>query len=130
MSAEKFSVIYMKKKTSSGGELPSAGFMSWLRLVTLKIAFRLPYKFKAPSFIDATGKEPEYETLKFDWNNIRADLQDLIKNLDEQTLQGEIFKQPAVGRMNMKHALQFMLVHIAHHREQINRILHHPSFPK
>lgn len=129
-TAEKFSVIYMKKKTSSGGELPSAGFMSWLRLLALKIAFRIPYKFKAPTFIDTTGKEPEYETLKSDWNNIRIDLRGLIKNLDERILRGEIFKQPTVGRMNMKHALEFMQSHTAHHRQQIFRILNHRSFPR
>lgn len=128
--AEKLSFIYMKRKVYSEDELRKAGFKSWLRLLTLKIAFSLPFKYTAPKRTDATGKNPEYESLKSDWEKVRSQLKSLIENLDEATLKSEILKHPRVGMINMKQTLDFMETHIAHHQKQIKRIIDHPSFPE
>ena len=130
MTAEKLSVIYMKRKTHSEEELQKAGFKSWLRLVTLKIAFHLPFKYTAPKQTDATGKDPDYENLKSDWEKVRTQLKSLIENLDETTLKSEILKHPRVGMINMKQTLEFMELHLEHHQKQIDGIIGHSSFPE
>lgn len=130
VTAEKLSLIYMKRKVNSEDELQNAGFKSWLRLLTLKLAFNLPFKYTAPKRTDATGMDPDYEDLKSDWKKVRSQLKYLIENLDEKVLKSEILKHPRVGMINMKQALDFMEIHVAHHQKQIESIIDHPSFPE
>lgn len=129
VTAEKLSVIYMKRKVNSDEKFQDSGFKSWLRLMTLKLAFNLPFKYTAPKRTDATGKDPDYESLKTDWKKVRSELKALIENLDEKTLKSEILKHPRVGMINMKQALDFMEIHIAHHQKQIAGIISDSSFP-
>ncbi len=130
MTSEKLSLIYMKRKANSNEQLETSGFLSRLRMLVLKIAFSLPFKYTAPRITDSTGKDPEYDKLKSDWRTVRSELKSLIKDLDEETLRSEILKHPRVGMINMKQALDFMLTHIIHHKKQIKGIINHPSFPK
>lgn len=129
MIAEKLSLLYMKRKANSDEKLPTSGFLSKFRLLTLKLAFSLPFKYKSPRLTDATGKKPKYKKLKSDWDTVRSELKSLIEILDEKTLKSEILKHPRVGMINMKQALDFMQIHVAHHRKQIRGIINHPSFP-
>jgi hypothetical protein len=130
MTAEKLSLIYMRRKANSNEQLDSSGVLSKLRMLVLKLAFSLPFKYKAPRITDSTGKEPEYEKLKSDWKTVRSELKSLIKQLDDETLRSEILKHPRVGMINMKQALNFMVTHIDHHKKQIKGIINHPSFPE
>lgn len=129
-TSEKLSLIYMKRKADSNEELTKSGFLSKIRLLVLRIAFNLPFKYKAPRITDSTGKTPKYENLKSDWKTVRSELKSLIQDLDEEILRSELLKHPRVGMINMKQALDFMLTHLVHHKKQIERILNHPSFPK
>lgn len=129
MTSEKLSLIYMRRKANSNEILETSGFLSKLRMLVLKLAFSLPFKYTAPRITDSTGKEPEYEKLKSDWNTVRSELKSLIQDLDDEILRSEILKHPRVGMINMKQALDFMLTHIEHHQKQIKRIIDHPSFP-
>lgn len=129
ITAEKLSLIYMKRKVATEGELQKAGFKSWLRILTLRFAFNLPFKYTAPKRTDVTGQNPEYKTLKSDWNKVRSELKILIKKLDEKALKSEILKHPRVGMINMKQTLEFMEIHGAHHQKQIQGILADPTFP-
>jgi hypothetical protein len=130
MTAEKLSLFYMKRKADSSEEFMTSGFLSKIRLLVLKIAFSLPFKYKAPRITDSTGKEPEYEKLKSDWKTVRSELKLFIETLDKKILKSEILKHPRVGMINMEQALDFMLTHIVHHKKQISGIINHPSFPK
>lgn len=129
MTSEKLSLSYMKRKSNSDEKLPTSGFLSKLRMFALKLAFSLPFKYMAPRITNATGKKPEYEKLKSDWNTVRSELKMLIESLDEKTLKSEILKHPRVGMINMKKVLDFMQIHITHHRKQIDDIIGNPSFP-
>lgn len=130
MTSEKLSVIYIKRKADSKEEIPKSGLMSQLRSLALKAGLTLPVKFTAPKMTDATGKDPDYEKLKTDWQKVRSELSSLIEKFDASTLQSEIFKHPVVGEMNMKQALEFMETHTAHHRKQIKQIMTDSVFPK
>lgn len=128
-TSEKLSVVYIKKKSGSGNDIEKSGFLAKFRLFALKIAFVLPFKYKAPKITDATGNDPDYEELKSDWNVIRNDLKKLIQSLDERTLKSEIFKHPRVGMLNMEQTLGFFETHFKHHQKQIERIVNKSSIP-
>lgn len=129
-TAEKLSVNYIKRKARSDEAIPKSGILSKLRSATLKFALKLPIKFTSPKITDTTDKDPDYEELKSEWEEIRSDLKSLIKKLDEDTLKKEIFNHVVAGKMNMKQALEFIEMHTAHHRKQIQRIMSDPSFPE
>lgn len=129
MTGEKLSVIYIKRKTGSNNETPQSGLRAKVRLFLLKVAFILPFKFKAPKITDATGKDPDYEQLKSDWQKVREDLKFLIEELDDKRLKSELFKHPRVGMLNMKQALEFMSTHADHHIKQVRMIMNYKEFP-
>ncbi|MCG2588534.1 DinB family protein [Rhodohalobacter sulfatireducens] len=123
MTSEKLSLVYIKRKTSSGNSIERSGFLSRFRIFTLKLAFFLPFKYKAPKISDSTGKNPNYKELKMEWQGVRSEMKELIRKLDENTLKGQIFKHPILGMLNMKQTLQFFDIHFNHHKKQIeNRI--------
>lgn len=129
MAGEKLSVVYIKRKVSSNREMPKSGLKSRLRLLMLKLAFNSPFRFKAPKLTDATGKDPDYEKLKSDWQKIREDLKRIIEEADDEIFKSELFKHPRVGMLNMKQTLEFMRIHFIHHEKQIEKMINHPDFP-
>lgn len=129
MTSEKLTVLYIKRKTGSAENIVNSGFRSKFRIFALKLAFILPFKYKAPKMSDSTGKNPNYEDLKSEWQEVRDNLKELIQKMDESTLKSEIFKHPIVGMLNMKQTLEFFEIHFNHHRKQINDLKDHPSFP-
>jgi len=130
MTSEKLSVVYIKRKTSSGKSIERSGFRSRFRIFALKLAFILPIKYKAPKISDSTGKNPDYKELKSEWEEVRSDLKELIQKLDEKTLKSEIFKHPRVGLLNMEQTLEFLETHFTHHKKQFFDLINHPSFPE
>ncbi|WP_234567247.1 DinB family protein [Rhodohalobacter sp. 614A] len=129
MTAERLSVISIKRKVNSQKDFSKSGFKSAFRMIVLKLALNSSLKFKAPKRTDATGINPDYDKLKADWKSVRADLKELIHSLDESTMKSEIFNHPRVGMINMKQTLEFMETHLAHHIRQMQGIMNHPSFP-
>ena len=129
VTAEKLSVKYIKRKTRTPENVERSGFRSKIRIFALKLALILPFKYKAPKISDSTGKNPEYKKLKSGWEEIRQDLREEIKSLDESMLEGEILKHPIVGMLNMKQTLKFFDIHFHHHRKQVYDLMKHPEFP-
>lgn len=129
MTAERLSVISIKRKVKSQKDVSKSGFKSTFRMIVLKFALKSSLKFKAPRGTDATGKNPDYDKLKADWKTVRTDLKELIYSLDESTMRGEVFNHPRVGMINMKQTLEFMETHLAHHIRQMHGIKNQPSFP-
>lgn len=123
MTSEKLSVVYIKRKTSSDKSIERSGLRSSFRIFALKLAFILPFKYKAPKISDSTGKNPNYKKLKTEWQGVRSELKELILKLDENTLKGQIFKHPIVGMLNMKQTLQFYDIHFNHHKKQIENTI-------
>lgn len=130
MISEKLTVVYIKRKTSSGKEFEKSGVQTKFRILVLKLAFVLPFKYKAPKVADTTGKDPDFEELTSGWKQIRKDTRELIQNLDDDTLKCEIFKHPIVGMLNMKQTLKFFEIHFNHHKKQIFELINHPLYPK
>ena len=129
-TSEKLSYLYIKRKITGTERPGKTGWGSSLRLFALKAAFLLPVKYKAPSIVDASDEDPDYDSMKTNWKDIRSGLRELIEESETEILEREIYKHPAAGLMNMKQALLFMKTHMSHHEKQMERIMNHPSFPE
>ena len=123
MSAEATSLEYMRKKLSFTSQIPKAGFRSHLRLLSLKFAFALPLKYKAPAKIEAVPEVSDFNDLKLRWASQRLDLQGFIESLPDNVLEGELWRHQIFGKMTIAQMLDFFYDHAKRHESQIERTL-------
>jgi hypothetical protein len=130
ITAEKLSLIYIKRKISGhSGHLQGAGVGSTLRFLILKLAFMLPFKYQAPKIAQVHEENPDFNSMCNEWDIVRKEYFELIETCDRATLAKAVYRHPRAGLLNMKQALEFMEIHVAHHLKQIERIQNHPDFP-
>jgi hypothetical protein len=129
VTSEKMSSIYIKRQLTGKKYPPAPGLKSTFRFAMLRLAFKLPFRYKAPSIVDSTGKTPNLNTLKDSWKTIRQEIITITKNTDSELLDLGVFKHPRAGLLDMKRTLEFMDIHIRHHQKQIQRITGHERFP-
>ncbi|MEX2463394.1 MAG: DinB family protein [Balneolaceae bacterium] len=129
ITAERQSLAYIQRRISRGSELTKAGFNSWFRHKILQLALFLPLKFKAPKIAQVDEEYPDYESMKAEWDEVRAGYQELINMHDGEALAKTIYRHPRAGLLNMNQAIEFMETHISHHIKQIGRIKRHSLFP-
>jgi len=130
ITAEKQSVMYIKKKLANPESSPYAGLGSNIRHAMLRIALFLPLKFKAPKIAEVSVQFPDLEAMKSEWDALRADLKSILDNCDQETLKRAIYRHPRAGMLNLKQALEFLESHIKHHQKQMGRIRLNAGFPK
>jgi len=130
VTSEKMSAIYVKRQLTGKKYPPPPGFKSKYRYAILKLAFKLPFRYKAPSIVDSTGKSPDLHNLQESWNTIRQEFRTIIESIDEELLDLGVYKHPRAGLLNMEQALDFMIIHIRHHQKQMERITGEEKFPK
>jgi hypothetical protein len=124
VSAEKLSVQYLRKKMQGIDQAKDSGLIETLKMVVLKISQRLPLKFNAPQPVVAfTITYTSLDELIVDWNASREALKNLLEEIRDDQTKRMIFKHPAVGKLNIIQALEFMKEHIAHHLPQVKRLL-------
>lgn len=85
---------------------------------------RLPIKFNAPKpVVASTSTYSNLDELVADWDLTRKELKEVLEQIKESQLKRKVFKHPAVGKLNIVQAVEFMGEHIAHHLPQVNRLL-------
>lgn len=132
ITAEKNTVIYLNKKFKGVDKTPKAGIGASIRKMILTASLGLPLRFKAPKAAQTKDVQPDYDyvaTVDL-WNETRAELKEFVDRLEKKHVGKLLFKHPFAGRLNIPQTLSFMQSHIAHHQEQVKRILNHPDFPK
>lgn len=124
VTAEKLSLAYLQKKMMGLEEAPDTGWREDLRIVWLKISQRLPLKFKAPGrLVESTPAYTSFEHLRSDWDNVRAQLAEILEQFPENRLKRKVYKHPFAGMLNITQMLIFFREHITHHQPQIRRAL-------
>lgn len=124
VAAEKLSVFYLRKKIQGIDQAGNTGLIEELKMVVLRISQRLPFKFKAPKpVIETTTAYSSLEALITDWDSTRANLKQLLEQIQDNQLKRKIFKHVIAGKLNIKHAVMFLQEHVAHHLPQVNRLL-------
>lgn len=130
VTSEKMSAIYIKRQLNGKKYPPPPGVKSRFRYVMLKLALKLPFRYKAPSIVDSTGKTPDLHNLQENWKTIRGEIRAIIENTDEELLKLGVYKHPRTGLLDMEKALDFLDLHIRHHKKQMDRITGHERFPE
>lgn len=124
ITSEQLSVQYLKKKILAIEEQPNTGLVEELKMLTLIISQRLPFKFKAPKVVvDNTPAFSNVDEIKTAWNQTRSELKDLLSRFSDQHLKRKIYKHPIAGKLNIVQAMRFFQEHIIHHTPQIKRLL-------
>lgn len=123
MNAEMESLHYMKKKLSHSVNIPKAGIKSRLRRFALRIAFVLPFKYKAPQQLEIFPDYSDFEILKFQWASQRLELQDFIEMLPDNIFCSEIWKHPIMGKMTISQMIDFFELHFDRHQRQIEKTI-------
>lgn len=124
ITSEQLSIQYLKKKIQAIEEQPNTGIIEELKMLTLIISQRLPFKFKAPKVVvDHTPAFSNVDEIKTAWNQTRSELKDLLSRFSHQHLKRKIYKHPIAGKLNIVQAMRFFQEHIIHHTPQIKRLL-------
>lgn len=121
--SEQLSLVYIKRKLRDTQNIKKSGIGSLARALLLEWALRFPTKLKAPANVSDVPDTAKLEFYSEKWIRIRNDLSEIIENTNIEILNGNIFKHPSVGEMNMLHALKFMQAHFDNHKKQIDNIL-------
>ncbi len=122
--AESFSTIYVSKKRLDVNNLKKTGLNEAFRLAFLQFLFHLPFALKAP--VNVLGDVPDkvdYTAITTEWNETRKKLKDLLVSLPDDMLYKNVFKQPAIGRINIFQMLDFMQAHFNRHKKQVEKIV-------
>jgi uncharacterized damage-inducible protein DinB len=124
LTSERMSLAYMKKKSLGIDRLENAGFIERFKFWILKISQRIPLRYKAPKVVVQQTPAPlSYGDLVRQWEGLRTELRDFLLSIEEKNIHKKIYKHPAVGMLDVSHAIQFLAEHIHHHRPQIKSII-------
>jgi hypothetical protein len=119
IEAEGVSVGYMKKKAKLQESLQKTGVKNMLRSMMLKIALRLPIRYKAPRILGPASNDIPIHQLEVKWNEVREDLKELLENISREMMDKAIFKHPYAGYLNIVQTLDFLQEHFNRHLKQI-----------
>jgi hypothetical protein len=123
MASDKASLLYLQKKTLDASGAEKSGLKGKWKLLTLKIAFVLPLKFKAPiATTPSSGFIPLHE-LDEKWDLIKTDTQLLLNKLNDEDFKKNLWNHPSVGKMNLLQMIEFTAIHFDRHELQIKKIL-------
>lgn len=124
VSAERLSVNYIRKKMLGIDQAGDSGLMEEMKMIVLKFSQRLPgLKFRAPRVvIENTIQHDNLEALRKDWESARQDLKVILEKIPDNRIDRLVYRHVRAGRLNIKHALQFMREHVIHHTPQIKKL--------
>ncbi|MBL0047441.1 MAG: DinB family protein [Bacteroidetes bacterium] len=120
--AEELSQKSIKAKLLTG-KFESAGMMTHVRTLLLKVFLRSSVKFKAPVAVSKIPENLALEELYQKWEQSRRQLNELLESIPQSMLNKYIFKHPVAGKMNLHGGLAFMQEHVRRHAQQIKRII-------
>jgi hypothetical protein len=121
VTAEALTLGYVRKKMQAGAALEKAGPASRLRLLALQLTLALPLRFKAPTTTGDVPAESELSALRSRWDEVRRNLEDLVRTFPPELLDRLVFRHPYAGRMSLAHALGTLEAHLDHHIPQLER---------
>jgi|GEM_PF-3072633 len=123
ISSETGTLVYMKKKSSSGwdvledatDETRAAGQALTARLST-------NMRIVAPSVLPEPTNDLSHAQLRTQWSALRTELKSFIDNIKPEHYKKLVFKQPSIGMIHIIATMQFLDAHVRHHIHQLERI--------
>jgi len=121
--AETLSVLYVSKKRLDTVNLKKTGIKEQLKMILMRVRFILPFALKAPDVLGEVPGKVDYAIIINEWSKTRDKLKNLLNSLPDDILYKNVFKQPAIGRINIFQMLDFMQAHFNRHQKQVERII-------
>ena len=121
--AESLSVIYVSKKKLDVNNLKRTGFKEQFMLKLFMFISAMPFNMKAPAVLGDVPDKVSYNEIIAEWAKTRNKMKELLESLPEDMLYKNVFKQPAIGRLNILQMLYFMQAHFDRHQKQVERII-------
>ncbi len=103
----------------------ASGIGDKVRAVALHTALSLPFKFKAPYYInnDAFVEDPTFWEVAKDWNKERSRFKKFCQEISPELMEKSIYKHPRGGYLNILGVLTFFNTHFDRHHSQIRKTL-------
>ena len=124
--SEKSSLDYLLYKAKDpNATYTKTGLKEKFNTWVLKKRMASPKKIQAP---DVKGLSPtpdglEYDKIIREWKETRNNLHSFLKASGQDKYALNLYKHPAIGRINLSQMLEFFYGHIQRHEKQIDRIL-------
>lgn len=118
--AEEKSLLYLKKKTSSGEDFPAAGWMGRLKCTLLRLAMASPLRFKAPPSVSQPEEEYQLDDLRDRFQKSIQAFDEFLNQLPARYVGQAIYRHPVLGRINLLQTFGFLTQHFDHHLRQIH----------
>ena len=119
-------IQYIQKKMQAEELLPKVGLFTRIRARVVRLLLRLPgFKYKAPrgvATLTDTGNIPALPELRQNWEASRRQLERLLNEFPSRQLNRAIFPHPRSGRITIYQVMDFLLDHLLHHQQQMDRI--------
>ncbi|WP_426059985.1 DinB family protein [Hymenobacter sp. B1770] len=119
-------IQYVNKKLQAEELLPKVGLFTRLRARFVRLMLRLPgLRYKAPrgvATLTDTGEVGNLPELRQTWEASRRQLERLLNEFPGRQLNRAIFPHPRSGRITICQVMDFLLDHLLHHQQQMNRI--------
>ena len=118
---------YVQKKLLAAEQLPKADIFTRVRARMVRLLLRVPgLRYKAPRGVAELTNNlaaiPELPALRTEWASIRRRMERLLSDYPSLLLPRAIFPHPRSGRLNIYQVMEFLLDHLLHHQQQLDRI--------
>lgn len=125
MAAEQLSVLYMRKKIQGIDNAARSGPWESLKIAALILSQRLPgLKFRAPRrVVENTTQLTSLAQIESTWKENRQELREFLERIPENRVDRKIYKHPAAGYLDTRHALIFFREHLIHHTPQLKKLV-------
>lgn len=123
ITSETGTLEYIRRKTQAPAlEIESTGEREAASAQMLFSALRSQERWSAPDILPEPSGKFSLAQLNYGWNGNRTLWVNTLKAMDPEYLNKAVFKHPRAGRMNLDDTIEFLTLHIVHHRYQIDRI--------
>ena len=116
----------IQSKLQDPADLLHPSLLTRLRALAVRVLLRLPgLRVKAPKGVATltdANELPPLDSLKTDWQALRRQWEQLLNEYPGPLLGRAIFPHPRAGMLNIYQLLDFLVDHLLHHQQQLNRI--------
>lgn len=113
---------YINYKLKDVDSLSNTGFKNIINSKGLNRALKSDKKFKAPKVVSNPTNDLDFETIKSNWDKSREYLANTVNSFPDKVLKKAIFKHPVVGYLNILQTFDFLINHLKHHQNQLDRL--------
>ncbi|MCC9166608.1 DinB family protein [Pontibacter harenae] len=118
---EKVTASYVHRKLETPEELEDSSLKSSFKSLLMKVLLKTGIKFKAPSVVANVPATADLLALRYDWDQLRYKLEDILTEIPDYLLYKNVFNHPKAGPLTVHQTLHFLQDHFDHHLRQIQQ---------